>query len=514
MYGLEELKPKVGTSLKAVCYKRVSTKEQALKGHSLGVQDQLFQNFVSQNDITIVKEFEDSGKSARDLDRPDMEELLDYCDEHSDSIDLVLVQDSSRLARNVSDHLTIKAFLKKRNIKLIPLDGSYYGDTAEGDFLDVIVAAVNQLESRRTGSKTKRIMKSLAEKGVKPGMAPVGYLNSYQKDIPIYPDPERRHFIRDIFELWLSGNYTVAAITEIEYEKGFRSKEGNKVKKNTITNILKNILYAGGLEYDGLKYVKAIHEGIVPQEWHTYSLAMFEKRNKGANRNRKYTTLLSGYAHCFKCGNQMFGEYHPKGDYYRCHNCSKTYVSLDQADDKVSAFFHGTVFTEDALQELRSVLLEVKKDQGTSVPEQLKSLRLRRDSLDKKMKVIEDKLFAGDALIDTDRIKDRYKPLKDELKHVDDQIRELDKPSTNLKDSEIEKIINGMRRIGDLYDAMEKSQRKQFLRFFISKAFLEKERIITNFELVPEFEALISRDLVRIRSNWLPRVDSNHQPAD
>ena len=246
MYGLEDIKPKTGTMLKSVCYKRVSTPNQALTGHSLEVQDQLFQNFVSQNNITILKVFEDSGRSARDLDRPDMEELLDYCDDNAATVDLVLVQDSSRLARNVADHLTVKAFLKKRNIKLIPLDGSYYGDTDEGDFLDVIVAAVNQLESRRTGKKTKRIMKALAEKGMKPGKSPLGFCNSFQKDKPIYPDPERKHFIYKAYEMWISGNHTVYSITNILYEQGLRNTSGGKVNKNTMTNILKNILYCGG----------------------------------------------------------------------------------------------------------------------------------------------------------------------------------------------------------------------------------------------------------------------------
>jgi len=56
---------------------------------------------------------------------------------------------------------------------------------------------------------------------------------------------------------------------------------------------------------------------------------------------------------------------------------------------------------------------------------------------------------------------------------------------------------------------MTKIQQKQFLRFFIAKAFLEKERLITSFEYVPEFKALISRDLVRIKSNWLENRNSN-----
>ncbi len=511
MYGLEELKPKIGTRLKAVDYERVSTPGQVINGHSMEVQRKLFTTLVEQHDIEVLKTFEDPGKSARNLNRRDIEELMDFCDDNSDLLDVVFVQDTSRLCRNVADHLALKAFLKKRDIKLIPLDG-YFGDSDEGEFADIVVAAINQLESRRTGKKTKRVMLALAEKGLKPGMAPLGYLNSYQKDVPIKPDPEKKHFIYCIYEMWLTGSYSVKAIADIQFEKGFRSKEGKQVQKNTITNILKNILYAGGLFYDGIKYEKAMHEGIVPLDWHYRSLAMFEKKNKGANRNRKYVTLLAGYATCLKCGNQMFGEYHPKGNYYRCQHCAKTNVSLEDADDKVSAFFHGTVFTEEALRKLRDALYEVKKDQGSSVPEQLKTLRQRRDALDKKMRVIEDKMFSGDELVDSERLKGRYQPLKDELRIVEGQIKDLDKPSTNLKDSEIEKIIKGLRNIGDLYDAMTKPQRKQFIRFFISKAFLEKERVVTSFEFVPEFEALVTRDLVRIRANWLPRVDSNHEP--
>jgi len=512
MYGLEDIKPKVGTKLKAVDYERVSTPGQVINGHSMEVQKKMFTALVEQHAIEVLKTFEDPGRSARDLNRRDIEELMDFCDDNAAVLDVVFVQDTSRLCRNVQDHLALKAFLKKRDIRLIPLDG-YFGEGDEAEFADVVVAAINQLESRRTAKKTKRVMKALAEKGIKPGMSGIGYMNSYQKDKPIYPDPERIPFIYDIYKLWLTGNYSVACIADTEFEKGFRTKSGGKVQKNTITNILKNILYAGGLKYDGVEYEKAAHEAIVPPDWYNRSLAMFEKKNKGANRNRKHTTLLAGYCYCLKCGRQMAAEYHPRANYYSCGSCEKTNVPLEKVDKKVRAFFHGTVFSEKALENLRNVLYEVKAEQGISVPEQLKTLRQRRDILDKKMKQLEDKMFGGDDLVDSERLKERYKPLKEELKQVDEQIAQMDKPSTTLKDSEIEKIIKGMKNIGELYDAMTKVQQKQFLRFFIAKAFLEKERLITSFEYVPEFKALISRDLVRIKSNWLPLVDMfcNHK---
>lgn len=115
-------------------------------------------------------------------------------------------------------------------------------------------------------------------------------------------------------------------------------------------------------------------------------------------------------------------------------------------------------------------------------------------------------MLYGDAVIDKERIRMKYKPLKVELSQVEEQLNKLNKPSNNLEDSaEIEKAIEGMKRIEDLYVNFKPLQKKQFLKFFIKKAFVDtEEEKVVQYELVPEFEDLISRDLVRISSNWLP----------
>ena len=119
-----------------------------------------------------------------------------------------------------------------------------------------------------------------------------------------------------------------------------------------------------------------------------------------------------------------------------------------------------------------------------------------------------------DGVVDKERLEQRYLPLKEEMRQVEQNLLSLGKPSNNLKDDEIDKIITGLRQLGEIYKVLDVARRKQFLRFFIKKAFVDsKESKIVNFELVPEFEMLLSRDLVRISSNWLPRVDSNHEPA-
>ncbi|EKE00318.1 MAG: hypothetical protein ACD_22C00047G0004 [uncultured bacterium] len=506
-----ELSPKRGSKAKVVMYIRVSTVEQAELGHSLDVQLNRLSTFADQNGWQILKMFKDEGKSARTIDRPSFQELLDYCEDNNDSVDAVLVQDTSRLCRNAEDHLYVKSFLKKQGIRLISLEGNN-DDTDEGQFLDLIIAGVNELESRRTGRKTKRIMIAMFEDGFKPGKARIGYINSFKKGVPMHIDPETKVFIQEIFRLWGTGNYSLAQISNTMYEKGFRSENNKKVNKSALQSILKCIDYAGGLEYDGKINYHAKHEAIITMEEFERTQQVFARRNKGADRSRKYQTLLAGVAHCFKCGSLMYGDYHKDGKYYKCLKCGKPYTRMDYIDGQISDFFKGSAFTEKGLARLKGVLLEVQKEQSIkSIPQQKAALEARKKALDKKMNKLEDKLLFGDSNgVAKERVQQKYEPLKEQMAQIDSQLAALDRPSNSLKTAEIDRIIWGMGRMGEVYEALDPSQRKQFLKFFIKKVYIDcSENKIKNYDLVEEFETLLSRDLVRISSNWLENRNSN-----
>lgn len=508
------IKPKAGTKPKVLLYVRVSTVEQAELGHSLNVQSTRLRDFASSNGWAVLDTFTDEGKSARTLDRPSFEALLDYCEDNQDTVDAVLIQDTSRLCRNAEDHLYVRSFMRKRSIRLISLEGNN-DDTDEGQFLDLIIAGVNELESKRTGRKTKRIMLAMFENGFKPGMAPVGYLNSYKKGVPMYIDNEKAVYIKKAFSLWNSGEYSLNALVRELNEQGFRSKHGKMVGKSALQKILKSIEYAGGLSYDGKINENAQHKAIISMEEFQKAQQMFAVRNRGANRNRKHNTLLAGLAFCFKCGQQLYGEYHNHGNYYRCKNCKKPYGSMELVDDYIKTFFDSSYFTETGIARIKEVLIKVKSEQGTYIPQQKRALEARKTALDEKMRIIEDKmLFSDKSAIDKSRLQARYEPLKEEMAQLEHQLKNLNKPSSHIKDNDIEKVLLGLTRLGDIYVALGKNHRKQLLRFFIKKAFVDCEsNKITNYELVPEFETLISRDFVRISFYWLPRVDSNHQPT-
>lgn len=64
---------------KAVVYARVSSEEQAKHGFSIENQKRQCIEFAERNGYYIEKVFVDEGKSAKNLDRPEIQDLMTYC---------------------------------------------------------------------------------------------------------------------------------------------------------------------------------------------------------------------------------------------------------------------------------------------------------------------------------------------------------------------------------------------------------------------------------------------------
>ena len=157
-------------------YCRVSTEEQADKGYSLDTQEKLCHDFAERNGYAVIGVYRDEGKSATNLDRAALQELLSRCTKEN-GIDAVIIQETDRLARNTKDHLTIKAVLKKAGTKLISVAQPMLDDSPEGMMIDTILASVNQFQSDINSRKTSRGMQEKFEQGWWPGCAALGYLN-------------------------------------------------------------------------------------------------------------------------------------------------------------------------------------------------------------------------------------------------------------------------------------------------------------------------------------------------
>ena len=128
---------------KALIYCRVSTDEQAGdERHSLKTQLRLCERGIEDMKTYKLADngvYKDPGKSATNMNRPGLQDMLIRIQEDK-SIGAVFVQDTDRLARNASDHLTIKTLLRKHNVELISVSQPGLENTPEGNFMDLIIA--------------------------------------------------------------------------------------------------------------------------------------------------------------------------------------------------------------------------------------------------------------------------------------------------------------------------------------------------------------------------------------
>lgn len=493
-------------------YARVSTDRQVKEGHSFEDQIERLTKFARERSWNIIDVYKDGGKSGGSTTgRPEFNRMLERCEDDPE-VHAVLLEETDRFARNAQDHLAVKSFLKKHNVLLIATEQPNFGDDPVGNFVDLIMAGANQLQREITGQKTKRTMVSIAEKGIQPGPAIVGYLNSYKKGEPWAVDKEREYFVKEVFRRYHTDCYSIYRLEEELFAEGFRTPKGNRVRANAIHRMLTDVRYAGKVLYDGKMY-DGLHACIVTMEDIQKSKDIMQKHNKGADRSRKHNWFLAGLVFCKTCGTLMSGEQHIKdtgqiNTYYRClgqksygKSCNEPYAVMDEVHDQLEAWIKGLKFSERFYDGLRKELQTLMQNQGSDIPSQIRTLKKRKEVIEKKMDALEDQLIG--EIIPKERIEKKYSPLRQELATVESQIEKLSKPSANMDEQKIEKIIAFLKRLPDLYKAFTKPERKQFLNWLVKKILIKGKKI-DSVVYTDGFDALIQRDLVRISNTWLP----------
>jgi len=276
----------------ALIYSRVSTEEQAQGGHhSLGAQKNVCSKLAEDLEYKVVQIFEDPGKSATNMNRPGLQDMLIRCQEDK-SIEAVFVQDTDRLARNTKDHLTIKALLEKVKVKLISVSQPSIDDSAEGSMIDTIIAAVNQFQSDLTSRKTLKGLEEKVRNGGWPLAAPVGYKNVTDKDENklIAVDEIMGPLVKEAFRTYATGSHSALQVANMLYKKGFRSKRGMRMQNSKIIGLLQNRFYIGEVCWRGIK-TTGKHEPLIDKRTFEAVQTIMAEHNRHANRSRKHNYL-------------------------------------------------------------------------------------------------------------------------------------------------------------------------------------------------------------------------------
>ena len=94
---------------KAIIYVRVSTEEQKKKGYSIAGQVQECTVYAQRMGYEVINIFTDEGKSAKDLNRPELQRMLKYIKENRKAINALVFWKWDRLSRGEdSDYIKLE----------------------------------------------------------------------------------------------------------------------------------------------------------------------------------------------------------------------------------------------------------------------------------------------------------------------------------------------------------------------------------------------------------------------
>lgn len=280
--------------LRVAKYKRVSKKEQAIKGFSLQAQDEVLNEHIEKNNWILVGDYADEGITASTLNRPALQRLLD--DVRAGKIDLIIFTKLDRWFRSVAHYYKIQEILEENKVPWRTILEDYNTETSDGKFKVNIMLSVAQQELDRTSERIKVVFESkVKNKQPITSALPYGYkIGIVDGQKRVIKDEAAKDAIYDFFAYFEVHQSLRATMLYIN------NKYDLHLSYNACKRMIRNSLYAG-------KYhdVGDYCEAYISEERFNKIQRILSKN--GNVKQYKYTYLYSGMIKCPNCGRVMTG---------------------------------------------------------------------------------------------------------------------------------------------------------------------------------------------------------------
>ena len=460
-------------------YPRVSTEDQFRHGHSLDEQKERMLKLCDYKNYEVYKVYEDAGISAKNMNRPAFQEMIQ--DVKDGKINKIIVYKLDRLTRSIKDLEEICIFLEDNHCSLESMCEDINTSTANGKFFIRMLTILAQLEIERTSERTKFGMVGAVKKGHFVGRAPIGY-DKVDKKLVI--NDLESEVIRRIFDLYIKGT-AANAITKLLNEEKVLNR---KWIPTLIDRILSNEIYIGNYVHrktvsneESQKFV-GVAPAIIEEE--VFNIAQIQKQKNLKNYKRKQTYIFMQSIKCPKCGTIMGGcssrsHTGEKHCYYHCAKC-KTRVSEKKIEKQMINFL------DDMLDFFLLIDNTYKPYLYQDTESELKKCNKIINELEMKEKRIK-KAFV-DGIVEEIELKDELDFIKNQKKITEEKIKDLSLKEGsedhknemrliyNLKQLEQIKYKSYYVRKNHLWNKLSKEQKQELVFKYIDNIKIEIDK--------------------------------------
>jgi DNA invertase Pin-like site-specific DNA recombinase len=289
--------------------------------------------------LNIVEMRQESHSAKKSGNRPVFVKLLDDIDKGL--FNGILTWAPDRLSRNAGDLGSLVDLMDQGKLLKIQTYSQSFTNSPNEKFLLMILCSQAKLENDNRGVNVRRGLRAKCAMGIRPGLAPVGYLNVLNNNriSAVVPDPERAWVVKEIYKRVAQQGHSGRTIRKWLIEIGFKTKSGNQLALSKIYSTLKNPFYYGEFEF-GDEWYKGKHEPLVNKElWDKVQKQLTVPPKKWHKNKFPFKILCT----CGSCGGGVtaeerykklkYGGYN-KHIYYHCarsvdYDCDEPYITED-----------------------------------------------------------------------------------------------------------------------------------------------------------------------------------------
>lgn len=468
---------------KAVMLVRVSTKEQQ-DNYSLEAQKDNLNKYADKNSFDIVKCFELVESSTKG-GRKNFYEMMSWIDSQDETIHL-LVDTCDRLQRSFKETGDLSDMVGENKLVIHILKERLVIDS-DSDPSIMLTWDMNVLMSKNyvvsLGYNIRRSNQKKLENGEITRQSPVGYINYRDEkgESKVKVDPERYFIVREAFELYASGLYSIGSLWCHLKDRGLtiRKKSGNRlIGRSTVHKMLRNKFYIGIITQKGKdyphNYKTFVDEGVF------YKCQELLNRNKQSNKNEetKYDFVFKGMLKNKETGRLMSGTLTKGNVYYRSPKYGESPASKNIKEENVISqledFFNHIQIPEELIQLQLDPLknkFEKEKDYRISAinkyRKQFQSVDLRKDRLLN--------LYL-EGSINQDVYDKKLYELNSEALKLESKIKDLSKNRNDFVLS-LEKLKDICNRLPQLFQKADKVRKRKIVNCLFSNLEMDGDKL-------------------------------------
>ncbi|MFO1086531.1 MAG: recombinase family protein [Reyranellaceae bacterium] len=390
---------------KYFAYIRVSTTKQGEQGSSLQEQRSAIEAYAARHNLRIIDWFEEQ-ETAASQGRPIFGTMLKAIERKV--ADGVITHKIDRSARNLRDWARIGELID-RGVEMHFAHESIDLTSRGGRLSADILAVVASDYIRNLRDEVRKGFYGRLKQGLYPLGAPLGYLDQGGGK-PKTIDPIRGALIKQAFELYATGLWTLHTLRDALHARGLRNRRGGRVTITGLSTILNNPFYTGIIKLRKTRQVfEGVHEPLIePKLFEEVADVLTGRTPKRGPRNRyRYQRMLR----CQACGYALTAERQKGHLYYRCHTrgCTGACVREEQINAAVFGDAARLSLTPEQWKAIERDVDALLEARASDAPRE-------RERITLQLAALEDRITrTTDAFVDNVLDKETYATRKEQL---------------------------------------------------------------------------------------------------